>query len=648
MISKYTISQVQETANIYDVVNDYTPLKKRGANYTACCPFHNEKTPSFYVSPAKGIYKCFGCGASGDSIKFVMDTDKMSYVEAIRYLAQKYNIPIEEDVTQVANVQEQTFRESMLIALNYAKNTFVHNLLETNEGQGIGLSYFKERGFNDKTIQTFELGYSLDSWDALTKKALSEQFSLDILDKAGLTVVKPEEQKQFDRFRGRVMFPIHSVAGKVIAFGARILKTDKNQPKYLNSPESEVYIKNQVLYGIFQAKNAIRTLDNCFLVEGYTDVVSLHQNGITNVVASSGTSLTEGQIKLISRYTENITVLYDGDPAGIKASIRGIDLILEQGLNVKVVLFPDKDDPDSYVRKVGEEEFKAYIAKSAVDFITFKTRLFLEEAQNDPVKRADTIKEVVNSIVKIPDSIKASVFLKQCSTLLEISEDILVNEYNKLKLKLNKQHREQQPVPEQQDADEAILAELFMNEQMGVQQAQGTQSIDALHLREREVIRLLLSFPNATLNDSFLYQYVFSEIEDIEIRVPVHIKMLELFKEQLNLGNVPDIKFFLTHQDTEVSKEAIDMSVERFEISENWRKQYNIIIPPLDEDPFQSTYNAVNHLKWENIKLMMRDNQKQIGETQDQEEQEKLLMISMELKKMEREIAKILGNVLGG
>ena len=645
MISKYTIAQVQQTADIYDVVNDYTPLKKRGQNFTACCPFHNEKTPSFYVSPAKGIYKCFGCGASGDSIKFVMETDKMSYVEAIRYLANKYNIPIEEEVSQVVNVQEQTFRESMLIALNYAKKHFSHNLLETSEGKGIGLSYFKERGFNDKTIQVFELGYSMDSWDALTKQALSEQFNLDVLEKAGLTVVKPEEKKQFDRFRARVMFPIHNVAGKVIAFGARILKTDKNQPKYLNSPESEVYIKNQVLYGIFQSKNAIRQLDSCFLVEGYTDVVSLHQNGVNNVVASSGTSLTEGQIKLISRYTENITVLYDGDPAGIKASIRGIDLILEQGLNVKVVLFPDKDDPDSYVRKVGEEAFKAYIANNAVDFITFKTRLFLDEAQNDPVKRADTIKEVINSIVKIPDSIKASVFLKQCSNLLEISEDILVNEYNKLKLKLNKQQREVATPTEL--ADEATLVDILNNEQLTSAQPE-SQTVDSLLLREREVIRLLLSFPNSVLNDSFLYQYVFLEIEDIEIRIPVHVKMLAVFKEQLELGAVPEFKFFTSHQDQEIAKEAIDMSVERYEVSENWEKQYHIIIPPLDEDPFQSAYNAVNHLKWENIKMMMRENHKKIGETQNESEMENYLMISMELKKMEREIAKILGNVLGG
>jgi DNA primase len=645
MISKYTIAQVQQTADIFDVVNDYTPLKKRGQNFTACCPFHNEKTPSFYVSPAKGIYKCFGCGASGDSIKFVMETDKMSYVEAIRYLANKYNIPIEEDVSQVVNVQEQTFRESMLIALNYAKNHFSRNLLETSEGKGIGLSYFKERGFNDKTIQVFELGYSMDSWDALTKQALSEQFNLDVLEKAGLTVVKPEEKKQFDRFRARVMFPIHNVAGKVIAFGARILKADKNQPKYLNSPESEVYIKNQVLYGIFQSKNAIRQLDSCFLVEGYTDVVSLHQNGVNNVVASSGTSLTEGQIKLISRYTENITVLYDGDPAGIKASIRGIDLILEQGLNVKVVLFPDKDDPDSYVRKVGEEAFKAYIANNAVDFITFKTRLFLDEAQNDPVKRADTIKEVINSIVKIPDSIKASVFLKQCSNLLEISEDILVNEYNKLKLKLNKQQREVATPTEL--ADEATLVDILNNEQLASAQPE-SQTVDSLLLREREVIRLLLSFPNAVLNDSFLYQYVFLEIEDIEIRIPVHVKMLAVFKEQLELGAVPEFKFFTSHQDQEIANEAIDMSVERYEVSENWEKQYHIIIPPLDEDPFQSAYNAVNHLKWENIKMMMRENHKKIGESQNESEMENYLMISMELKKMEREIAKILGNVLGG
>jgi DNA primase len=308
-------------------------------------------------------------------------------------------------------------------------------------------------------------------------------------------------------------------------------------------------------------------------------------------------------------------------------------------------LFPDKDDPDSYVRKVGEEAFKAYIANNAVDFITFKTRLFLDEAQNDPVKRADTIKEVINSIVKIPDSIKASVFLKQCSNLLEISEDILVNEYNKLKLKLNKQQREVATPTEL--ADEATLVDILNNEQLASAQPE-SQTVDSLLLREREVIRLLLSFPNAVLNDSFLYQYVFLEIEDIEIRIPVHVKMLAVFKEQLELGAVPEFKFFTSHQDQEIANEAIDMSVERYEVSENWEKQYHIIIPPLDEDPFQSAYNAVNHLKWENIKMMMRENHKKIGESQNESEMENYLMISMELKKMEREIAKILGNVLGG
>jgi DNA primase len=398
-ISNEVVQQIQQSADIVEVVSDFVTLKKRGQNMMACCPFHNEKTPSFSVSPAKGIYKCFGCGKSGDSVKFVMDVEGVSFVEALKYLAKKYGIEVEEQEAQTdTELQQQHEKDSLYIVLNYAKNYYQQLLWQSDEGKAVGLSYFKERGFKENTIKDFELGYSTETWDHFTKEALSKGYNADILEKAGLLIRK--EEKQFDRFRGRVIFPIHNVSGKVVAFGARILKADKNQPKYLNSPETEVYHKSHILYGLFQAKNAIRQEEVCYLVEGYTDVVSLHQAGIHNVVASSGTSLTLEQIRLVGRFTQNITVLYDGDAAGIKASLRGTDMILEEGLNVKVVVFPDGNDPDSYVKLIGAVAFKEFIAKNSKDFITFKTELYLAEVANDPFKRASVIKEVVESITK--------------------------------------------------------------------------------------------------------------------------------------------------------------------------------------------------------------------------------------------------------
>ncbi|WP_310588873.1 DNA primase [Flectobacillus sp. BAB-3569] len=412
-LDQETIERIKQAAQVADVIGDYVSLKKKGANLWACCPFHGEKSPSFSVSPAKGIYKCFGCGKAGDSVRFIMDIEGLGYGEALRHLAKKYSIAIQESPLTDEQLQAQNARESLYIALNYAKNYYQNNLFQHEEGQSIGYPYFKERGFSDKTIKAFELGYSLDIWDAFTRDALKNGYSIDVLEKAGLTIRKPEENKMFDRFRNRVIFPIHNVSGKTIAFGARILKADKNQPKYLNSPETEVYHKSNILYGIYQAKNAIRSKDVCYLVEGYTDVISLYQAGIENVVASSGTSLTLEQIRLIARFTQNITVLYDGDPAGIKASLRGMDMILEEGLNVKLVVFPQGEDPDSYVQKIGSDAFVQYITDHASDFITFKAELFLKEAGNDPFKRAELIKDMVGSISRIPDSIKRSVFFKK-------------------------------------------------------------------------------------------------------------------------------------------------------------------------------------------------------------------------------------------
>jgi DNA primase len=421
MINRETIDKIMETARIEEVVGDFVHLKKRGTSLIGNCPFHGEKTPSFHVSVSKGIYKCFGCGKGGDSVRFIMDHEKYSYPEALKFLAQKYNIEVEETVETVQDVEAQNARESLYIVSQFAATFFEDQLWNNAEGKAIGLSYFKERGFREDIIKKFNLGYSPDVWDALTQDAVNHKHAEEYLEKTGLAI-RNDKGKLYDRFRGRVMFPIHNFTGRIIGFGGRTLKTDKNVPKYVNSPESDIYHKSNVLYGLFHAKKAIRDQDNCYLVEGYADVLAVHQAHIENVVASSGTSLTIEQIRLIGRFTQNVTILYDGDAAGIKASLRGLDMILEEGLNVKVVSFPTGDDPDSYMHKVGAGAFKSYIEDNRQDFILYKANILLAEAGKDPIKRAGIIRDIVESIAKIPDNIKASVFIRECSRLLEVEE----------------------------------------------------------------------------------------------------------------------------------------------------------------------------------------------------------------------------------
>jgi DNA primase len=490
-ISQETVQRIIQTADVADVVGDYVSLKKRGSNMTACCPFHNEKTPSFSVSPSKGIYKCFGCGKTGDSVRFIMDIEGIGYPEALRHLAKKYGIEVEEKEYTNEQIEAQNERESLYIVLEFAQKYYQKYLWENEIGKAIGWEYFKERGFNDATIKNFDLGYSPDGWDTFTKEALRNGFSIEILEKAGLSILK-EGKDPIDRFRGRVIFPIHNIAGKPIAFGARILKKDPNAPKYLNSPETAVYHKSQIVYGIFHAKNAIRTDDNCFLVEGYTDVVSLNQAGIQNVVASSGTSLTKEQIQLIRRFTNNVTVLYDGDAAGIKASLRGIDIILEEGLNVKSVVFPDGDDPDSFVQKVGNQAFTDYIKRTAKDFIRFKSEIMLKDTDGDPVKRAEVIGDLVQTITKVPESIKRAVFYKEVATLLEIDEHILIAEGNKLFLKQAQENEKEK----QRQQRTTQVGDLEIPIQEAIEQPK-PQIIEiqrsAVSYHEEECIRLLVN-----------------------------------------------------------------------------------------------------------------------------------------------------------
>ncbi|WP_010519122.1 DNA primase [Croceivirga radicis] len=439
MISKSTIDQVYETARVEEVIGDFVQLKKSGTNYKGLSPFTDERTPSFMVSPVKQIWKDFSSGKGGNVVAFIMEHEHFSYPEAIKYLAKKYNIEIEETEQTNEQKEQANERESMFLVSEYAQKFYEKTLWNTEPGKAIGLSYFKERGFTDQTIKKFGLGYNPDQWEAFTKAALGEGYKLDYLEKTGLTIVKEQqgqEHKTFDRFKGRVMFPIHSMSGRVLGFGGRILTNDKKAAKYLNSPESEIYHKSKVLYGIYHAKQAIAKEDNCFLVEGYTDVIQMHQSGIANVVASSGTALTPEQIRLIHRLTKNITVLFDGDAAGLRASLRGVDLILEQGMNVKICTFPEGEDPDSFAKNNTEEDIAHYLKENAQDFIQFKTSLLAKEAANDPLKRADTVRDIVNSISKIPDQIKREIYVQECAKLMNVSEAVLYNTLAQINKKL--------------------------------------------------------------------------------------------------------------------------------------------------------------------------------------------------------------------
>ena len=447
MIDQPTIDRILDAANIVDVVSEFVTLRKRGINYVGLCPFHTDKTPSFYVSPAKNICKCFACGEGGTAVHFIMKHEQLNYFDALRYLAKKYNIEIQERELTDKEKQRKSDRESMLIVNSWAQQYFTTQLYEHVEGKTIGLRYFAERGFREDTIRKFQLGYSLDKRDALYKEATKNGYKKEFLEKTGL-VIAYDNGGVNDRFRGRVIFPVHTLSGKVVAFGGRVLKKDEKTAKYVNSPESEIYHKSNELYGIYFAKQAIVKEDRCFLVEGYTDVISMHQAGIENVVASSGTALTQGQIRLIHRFTSNITVLYDGDAAGIKAALRGIDLLLEDGMNVKVVLLPDGEDPDSFARKHNASQFSEFIKQSETDFIRFKTRLLLDDAGTDPIKRSSLITDIIRTVAIIPDNIARSIYIRECSAMMEIDEQVLLNEVNKIRLsKEERQNAQPQAAP---------------------------------------------------------------------------------------------------------------------------------------------------------------------------------------------------------
>lgn len=635
MIKPETIQSILETSRIEEVIGDFVTLKKRGANYLGLCPFHNEKTPSFSVSPSKGIYKCFGCGKAGNVVNFVIEHEHYSYPEALKYLAKKYGIEVEEEELTPEMQQEFDVRESMFAANTFISKHFEGNLFNSQEGKSIGLTYFKERDFLESTIKLFQLGYAIDNWESYSNHAAENGYKKDVLVKTGLSIEK--DDRLIDRFKGRVIFPIHNLTGKVIGFGGRILSAKKSTAKYINSPESEVYNKSKALYGIFFARNAIVRQNNCYLVEGYTDVISMYQAGIENVVSSSGTSLTVDQIRLIKRFTPNITILYDGDPAGIKASFRGIDLILEQGMNVKIVLFPEGEDPDSYVRNHRTSHVEEFISKGAVDFIKFKTGLLLDETVGDPAGRASLIKEIVNTIAQIPDGINRTVYIKECSVVMDIPEQTLMNELNKsLRRKFSKSNAppiEDIPIPDERKLQDQQL------------------EIDPLTVAEFEksIIELILTngYDLITVESDdgketkeSIVDFIIHDFQNDHIKFEneIYNEILEEYKRAIE-GNIKlELDHFVNHQKKSIANEVIEISSSK-EYLANWKSKNIWVKKGKDniEDYFDS---LIFPFKARLIAKMLKDISIKIKYSEDYAEKVLLMQEYNTIKAIQRKIDK--------
>ena len=644
MISQNTIQQILSRIDIIDIVGSFVKLKKRGTNYLGLCPFHNEKSPSFTVSPAKEIYKCFGCGKSGNSIGFLMELEKYSYVEALKWLANKYNVDVEETETTTEQKQLQLQADSLYIINSFAQKFFSDYLFNSEAGKDIGLSYLKERGFREDIIKKFQIGFNPEARDSFAQSAVNAQFNVELLQKSGLVAIR--DDKPVDNYRGRIIFPIHNQSGKILGFGARILKTNDKAPKYINTPENDIYVKSKILYGSYFARQAIDKADECLLVEGYTDVVSLHQAGIENVVASGGTSLTADQLRLIKKYTNNLTIIYDGDGAGIKAALRGMDMALEESLNVKLVLIPDKEDPDSYVNKVGAAVFIKFIADNKKDFILFQLNVSLKDAANDSVKKAALVNQVAETISKInktEDFTKQQDYIKQSAQILKIEESgllALVNKFireriNKEEGKANKvdaNNVNQQPPSAGIDNDADIL-------------------LNRDELNEQAMIRSLLEFGLKEWNETQrVADHIFAEIEANELEEMINNKqlvaVLKTYKAWYDAGLEPTSKTFLYHDDVNMSRLVVNVMDYNCEISHNWKEIFEGKIDTREDLYREEVFSTVNYLKLRKIKRMMAENQQSMEESQTMDEQMVLLQIHQHIKQMEIELTRQLGTVI--
>jgi DNA primase len=663
MISQQTIQQILSRIDIIEIVGGFIKLKKRGANYLGLCPFHGEKTPSFTVSPAKEIYKCFGCGRSGNTISFIMEHEKYSYVEALRWLAAKYNVEVEETAVSPEVKQMQQTADSLFILNNFARQYFSEKLMQSEEGQAIGLSYLKERGFREEIIERFQLGYCLQTRDAFAQTALAAQYSLEYLQKSGLVVVRDE--KPFDNYRGRIIFPVHNQTGKVIGFGARIIGKSDKAPKYINTPENEVYIKSKILYGTYFARQAIDKYDECLLVEGYTDVISLHQAGIENVVASGGTSLTMDQLRLIKKYTNNLTIIYDGDAAGVKAALRGLDMALEEGLNVKLVLIPDKEDPDSYVHKVGAAAFREFIDKNKKDFILFQLEVQMKDVGNDANKKAVVVNQVAETIAKInklEDFTKQQDYIKKCAELLRIEEGGLVNLVNKfIREKIAKDEAKQLPVDfDQQYEDNAMR---------GAAADYSDESFNLIfkdELQEKALVKVLLEHGTKEWDAQMkIADYIFSQdiaeemIENLSV-----IRVLNLYREMLSEMREPTDKDFVFSQENEVSTLVVSILNTPYELSDHWTAEkqafasleqgfrkylgidYKHKALMKEEKTFKDdVVSTLQYLKLKKIKRLLEQNQADLETNNTYEKFLELLPPHLHIKEMEMEITRLTGSV---
>lgn len=636
MIDQGTVQQILDATEIVDVVSEFVVLKKRGTSLIGLCPFHNEKTPSFNVSRNKGMFKCFGCGKGGSAVNFIMEHEHYSYTEALKWLARKYHIEVKEKEESPEEILERNEQESQLIVSEYAQKYFAQQLWETNSGRLIGLSYLRERGVRDDIIKKFGIGYCPEGKDTFTTEALKEGYQIKFLEKTGLTIKRDEWIR--DRFAGRVMFPIHSISGRVIGFGGRTLTSDKTIAKYLNSPESEIYHKSRVLYGIFQAKRSIIKEDKCYLVEGYTDVTSLHQSGIENAVASSGTSLTIEQIRLIRRFTNNVTIIYDGDSAGIKASMRGIDMVLEEGINVKVLPLPEGEDPDSFSRSMGASQLAAYISQNETDFIKFKTQLLLSGTENDPLSRASLISDIVGSISKVSNDILRTEYLKECSKLLDIKEEVLYYEIRKLKIKSGDDLLRGK---ERELAKEAIEPKVAAPIPLQVN--------NPCHIEEREVLKLLLKYGNQPLFEAKseetgeveivrIAEYILAELDNdrMESSDPVVKKIFDEYRERLDEENFDSMRYFIHHSDIQVSRVISDVLSEKNKLSAFWKKRGNFIeeeqeilhqlVPRvLQEYKLRFISNLIVHTTTQMQKAAAEENYELISELQKRYQKMKLV-----------------------
>lgn len=653
MIDQETIQRIMDTARIEEVIGDFVSLKKRGANHIGCCPFHNEKTPSFYVSPSKGIFKCFGCGEAGDVVAFLKKHEHFTYPEALRWLADKYHIEIHEEEQTQEQKEKQSERDALFHVSEFAQKYFADLLYNDEMGRAVGLAYFRSRGLSDEVIKRFGLGYCLDEWSNFTDHALKSGYSDAVLEKTGLTIYKEDTGKRYDRFRGRVMFPIYSISGRVLGFSGRVLSSEKQAAKYVNSPDSEIYNKSRILYGLYQARTAISKANKCYLVEGNIDVISMHQSGVENTVASCGTSLTTEQIRLIKRYTPNVTVLYDGDAAGIKAALRAVNLLFAEGMHVRVVLFPDGEDPDSYAQKYGSTQLQEYLSTHEDNFVMFKTRVLFDEVKNDPIRKAELVKDTVNTIALVPDLIERTEYIAQCSHLLDVPEDVLSSELAKAINQNRQKSYEQATVAQSQPIE---TAEVPPEVSKPIQQLNVTEPL----LCERHLVSLLLNYGDKTISrtikaedgsdvtvENTVAELIVADLQQDELFFvdPLCQRIYEYYCDVLADGKTPDASYFITADDESLRAFAVSLMLDTYRVSDSW-KEKGIYIPKVEDNLSQDVIDSLLSFKIHCVDDRIADNAHRFRSVANEEDMMMLLAEKKNLIDLRQQLGRALNRVI--